>query len=404
MMSEPPPASKRLHPTGVRYRRTAVRRFRGRTPRGSFEPMAPGMFRTARYARAWLTGNDRCVEEEITLDRDGTDIRASFVRPEGRERELPAWVVLHGITRRGTAHAQLARFTRAIVSTGAVAMVPEVPEWRELSLSPRLAIPTVKAGVAGLRDSGWARNAPIGVIGFSFGAPHAVGATAHPELENELAGAVSFGGYCDLGRTVRFLMTGRHEWNGRVYELRPDPYGRWIVAANYLTAVDEYADAQDVAEALRTLAEHAGDVGIPSLDPGLDPKKAELRASVAEERRQLFDLFAPGSAIVPDARKGAEIAEALVAAATRTDPGMEPSGALAAVRHPVHLLHGRRDHLIPFSETLRLRAALDRAPSARVTVTRLFGHSAQDSFPSALRALREVPVFALALRRVLRLV
>ncbi|MGD8280764.1 MAG: hypothetical protein PVJ80_10970 [Gemmatimonadota bacterium] len=366
--------------------------------------MSSGRFRTARYARAWLLGRDPCVEEEVHLDRDGTRVRASLVRPVGRERRLPAWVVLHGITRRGTAHAQLARFTRAIVSTGAVAIVPEVPEWRALSLSPDLAIPTVKAGIAGLRDSGWVRDAPVGVIGFSFGGPHAVAATAHPELAEELAGSVAFGGYYDLQRTVRFLMTGEHEWHDRTYRLTPDPYGRWIVAANYLTSIDEHADAHDVAHALRALAEHAGDTGMPSLDPSLDGKKAELRRTVAEERAFLFDLFAPGAATVPDTRRASEMAEALAAAAIRTEPGMRPDQALADVRHPVHLLHGRRDHLIPFSETLRMRDALRSAPRKHVTITRLFGHSAQDSFPSFLRAVREVPVFAAALRRVLRLV
>lgn len=331
-------------------------------------------------------------------------VPASLVRPVKIDEPLPAWVVLHGITRQGRAHAQLARFTRAIVSTGAVAIVPEVPEWRALSLAPRLAVPSVRAGITGLRESGWAREAPVGVIGFSFGAPHAVAATAHPELRDEVAGSVSFGGYCNLRRTVRFLMTGTHEWHGRQYHLTPDPYGRWIVGANYLTAIEEYAEAHEVAAALTALAIRAGDTGIPSLDPRLDPFKAELRATLPEDRVHLFDLFAPGSAILPDPARAAEVAEALVQAASRAHPEMEPGAELAKVTRPVHLLHGRRDHLIPFSESLRLQNALPSGTQARTTVTRLFGHSAQDSFPSMLRAVREVPVFAVALRRVLRLV
>lgn len=366
--------------------------------------MSPGAFRTARYARAWITGHDPCVQEEVLLDRDGTPVRATLVRPVRLGEPLPAWVVLHGITRQGTAHAQLSRFTRAVVSTGAVAIVPEVPEWRALSLAPGLALPTLKAGITGLRESGWARDAPVGVIGFSFGAPHAVAATAHPDVAREVAGSVSFGGYCDLERTVRFLLTGAHEWSGHRYRLTPDPYGRWIVGANYLTAIPGYEAARPVADALRALAEHAGDTGIPSLDRRMDAKKAELRAALDERQVGVFDLFAPGSATLPDARSGAELAEALVAAAKRHDPEIEPRSALAEVTHPVHLLHGRRDHLIPFSESLRLRRALPGATRARTTVTRLFGHSTQDSFPSMMRALREVPVFALALRRVLRLV
>ena len=199
-------------------------------------------------------------------------------------------------------------------------------------------------------------------------------------------------------------MTGTHEWKGHGYRLTPDPYGRWIVGANYLTSIAEYSDADDVAHALGALAAHAGDSGIPSLDPRLDPYKAELRAALEEEHLPLFDLFAPGSAILPDVRRGSEIAEALVEAARRTDPDMEPHQALGEVERPVHLLHGRRDHLIPFSESLRLRDALPPDTPSEMTITRLFGHSAQDSFPSMLRAAREVPVFFAALRRVLRLV
>jgi pimeloyl-ACP methyl ester carboxylesterase len=391
-----------MMPGGTRW--SKAHRFL-RLPRApSFVDMVSGQFRTARYTRAWLTGRHRCVEEEINLDRDGTAVPASLVHPDGKRRPFPAWVVLHGITRRGREHAQLARFTRAVVSTGAVAIVPEVPEWRTLSLAPRLAAPSIRAGIAGLRESGWARDAPVGVIGFSFGAPHAVSATAHPDLGEELAGAVSFGGYCDLARTVRFLMTGTHEWRDRVYRLIPDPYGRWIIAANYLTAIEAHRGAHDVTGALRALAQKAGDLGVPSLSPQLDPYKAELRAGIAEERVALFDLFAPGSAILPDLERGTLMAQALVEAAMRTEPEMDPRGALAGVRHPVHLLHGRRDHLIPFSESLRLRQALPEETPAQITITRLFGHSAQDSFPSFLKAAREVPVFLSALRKVLRLV
>ncbi len=361
-------------------------------------------FRTARYARAWIVGPTNFAEEELRLDRGGTTIPATLVRPLQTSERLPAWVVLHGITRQGRAHEQLARFTRAIISTGAVAIVPEVPEWREMALAPHLVVPTLKAAIAGLRSSEWAREAPVGVIGFSFSAPHVIAATAHPDLREDIAGSVAFGGYCDLARTIRFLMTGMHEWKGRHQRLIPDAYGRWIVAANYMTAVPEYEDATDVADALRTLARHAGDVSIPALDPRLDPRKAELRASVAEERRPLFDLFAPVSARLPDAERGPEAAEALAAAAHKVDAESEPARALAAVEHPVHVLHGRRDHLIPFSEGLRLQEALPAGTWSRATITRLFGHSKQDSFPSLLRALKELPMFFGALRGLLQLV
>jgi dienelactone hydrolase len=365
--------------------------------------------RTLRYARAWVAGPNELVESDVLLDRDGVRVPASIMRPIGQSTSAPAWVVMHGITRPGRAHAQLVRFTRALASTGMVTIVPDVPEWRALRLVPHLTAPTIEAAIRGLRDAGFARNAPVGVVGFSFGAPHAIASAGLPHLSESIAGVCGFGGYGEIESTFRFMMSGEHEWRGRTHTHRPDPYGRWIVAANYLTAIPEHSGAGDVAEALRTLAARAGDEGAPSWDPVYDRTIIQLRASVAEERRPLFDLFAR-----PSDRGGGhapsdssvdtpfELAEGLAEAALRIDPTIDPAEGLAAVDRPVRLMHGRNDHLIPFTEAYRLRAALART-DVHVKVTRLFGHSAQDPFPIG-SAFREVPAFARALDEILRLV
>jgi pimeloyl-ACP methyl ester carboxylesterase len=171
-----------------------------------------------------------------------------------------------------------------------------------------------------------------------------------------------------------------------------------------VTAVDEWGDSADVASALRSLAGAAGDRALPSDDPRLDPTKDELRTRVADERRPLFDLFAPRSGALPEPRRAAEVAEALAAAARRVDPEGDPGPALAGVRRPVHVLHGRYDRLIPFSEALRLSAALPTRARVRATITRLFGHSGEHTRPSVLRGLTELPRFLAALRGVLRVV
>jgi predicted esterase len=82
----------------------------------------------------------------------------------------------------------------------------------------------------------------------------------------------------------------------------------------------------------------------------------------------------------------------------------EPAAALAGVTLPVHVLHGRHDSLIPFSEGLRLRDALPADTWSRATITRLFGHSGEESLLAALRSVRELPAFLGALRRALRMV
>jgi hypothetical protein len=60
-------------------------------------------------------------------------------------------------------------------------------------------------------------------------------------------------------RYARIWLTGRDDLlqrelvldpGGSAISLRPDPYGRWIVAANYLTYAAGYEGTADVAAAL----------------------------------------------------------------------------------------------------------------------------------------------------------
>lgn len=357
--------------------------------------------RTLRFGRTWFTDVADLVEEELTLARGALEVPATLVRPRRRSGPVPGWIVLHGITRPGRRHRQLRRFARAVASTGAAALVPEVPEWQALDLAPGLTVPTVEAAVAALRGRQDVAPGPFGLAGFSFGAPHAIAAAGAASLRADIGGVVGFGGYCDLERTIRFTLTGRHEWHGGAHHLRPDPYGRWIVAANYLAAIPGHEDATDVAAALRQLAAHAGDVGVPAWDARYDPLKVELRAGVAPQRHALFDLFAPPSDREPDPRDGERMATMLAHAAFVTEPEIDPAPALARVERPVHVLHGRHDHLIPFTESLRIHACLPSTTWSRATVTRLFGHAAQDPFPGVLQGIGEVVRFLRALNGVL---
>ena len=242
------------------------------------------------------------------LDRDGTAVPATLLRPRTSVSPLPGWVVMHGITRAGRAHPQLVRFTRAVASTGAAVIIPEVPEWRQLDLAPHLTTPTIRSAIDSLQTTPGVHEGPFGLVGFSFGAPHTVAAAGDPALRADVATAVGFGGYCDPRRTIHFMMTGQHEHNGDTIYLRPDPYGRWIVAANYLTDSVGYEGAIDVADALRRLATLAGDTGTPAWSPQYDRAKVQMGEGLAPDSRELFDLIAPPSHREPDVEEGAKLA------------------------------------------------------------------------------------------------
>lgn len=357
-----------------------------------------------RFAWGWTTERVRVREIETEVAGGHGTLPATLYLPAARSRDLPGWVVLHGITRPGRAHPSLRRFARALASTPAAVLVPEIPEWRELHLSPERSVPTIRAAVLALDARPETLPGRTALAGFSFGAPQAIIVSTHPSLREHLHGVVGFGGYAELPRVLRFFFTGEHEWKGQSYLTRPDPYGRWLVGGNYLTLIPEHGDAEDVAGALLQLASAAGELQVASWDPSYDPLKEELRRTVAPARRHLFDLYAPPSDREPPG--GPEVdamVEALSRALDRASPLLDPRPYLADVPVPVLLVHGREDHLIPYTETLRLHEAFPPGIDVEAETTALFAHSGESGRGSLGRMGREGVHFLSILRKVLSL-
>jgi len=357
----------------------------------------------ARYSRAWSRGTDavRAVETHYTLD--GVDVPGTLYLPPSTDEPLPAWVVLHGVTVPGRKHATLVRFARAVAAARAIVFTPEIPAWTALRLDPSLAIPCIEAAVLALSQCPGADPSRTGLLGFSFGAPQALVASAQPQLRGRLKTVVGFGGYSDLHRILGFLFTGLHDWEGKQYSARPDPYGRWIVGANFLTSAQGFESAAPLAQTLHALATAAGKRQIASWDPVYDGYKQELRQQLPSELRATYDLFAPPAGVRPDIGRATDLVDRLHEAMVRTAPAIDPGRWTDRVIRPVHLLHGRHDPLIPFTESLRMAARLREHGSTTDvfdTVTPLFAHSSEGGGIGVIERAWEGFVLARALGRV----
>jgi len=368
--------------------------------------MLRGVLRTARYARSWKAGAGAAVEEtDLEIERDGERISATLVLPRQAHGRLPGWIALGGISCMGRHHPQLVRFARALSSSGAAVLVPEIPEWRRLELAPRVVAPTVRACIDFLSRRSDVTPRHYGLIGFSFGAPQVAIAAAREDIGPHVAGVVLFGGYCCMDRTMTCQLTGEHEWDGTAYTLRPDPFGGWVVGANRLTDVPGYEDASDVAGALRRLATAASGQRVSAWDPRHDDLIAELRDSLPAQRRPLFRLFATRSDEPrPEPAEAREIALGLAEACRRAEPLLDTAAHLHGIDRPTRLIHGRGDRLIPFTEGLRLRDALPPAARGKLTVTGMFNHSADSAPAGALQRSIETLRMVGAIRDVINTV
>jgi pimeloyl-ACP methyl ester carboxylesterase len=359
------------------------------------------VLRTTRALGSWITGRSAVEEYETVLPRGDREVPASVTLPSGGGRNLPGWVVLHGVTRPGRFHPTLLRFVRALASSKAAVLVPQIPEWVDLRLEPERTLPSVRAALDGLRSLPNTSDGPYGLIGFSFGAPQVVVAATHQDVSDQLAGVIGFGGYCDIESMIRFQMTGRFTWGDAQHHLRPDPYGRWIMGGNHLTSIPDYENAQDVSDALWRLAVEAGERRILAWDPSYDTLKEQLREQVSRDRRELFDLFAPPSDREPAEAEAERITPLLTRATMEAAPLLDPLPFLNRVEIPVQLIHGRNDRVIPYTETLRMEAALPDKTRVDTTITSLMEHSEQGGRLASLR--KEISESAKLLRTLGRL-
>ncbi len=327
-------------------------------------------------------------EREIAFDVGGDLRSATLYLPRPRAGRQPggrgpAWILLQGVTVPGRHHAGVRRMARALASAGHTALAPEVPPWTSLHVDPAQAETTIRAALRLLPSLQSVDPERIGLMAFSVAGTWALEVAAG-ELGRQLRCAVSLGGYGDFRRTSVAMLIGEHEWQGRSYRYLPDPYGRWIVGADLLPRLQGDAwgappERQQAAQALHRLAWTAGRNGAPAGSPVYDLLIAQLRQTVPAGTLRAWDLLAPPSSTpVPDPDAGRALALALADAALEAFPQLDPAGrleGLAAHRLRLFLIHGRQDTLIPFTETLRLAAAMPRGARPTVTITRLIGHA-----------------------------
>ena len=215
----------------------------------------------------------------------------------------PGLVLVHGLAAAGKDDPRLGEAGRLLARAGWVVAVPTVEGLTMLRLRPEDA-EAVTASVTLLEAAGYRR---VAVLGISLGAGPALLAASDPATAPRLSAVLALGGYASAVELLRYTLTGAYAF-GEVAGRAP--------------AVHEEAIAQ-FARANSELLDDAGRRLVDNRDP-----------AVVDERVR---------ALPP---RTLDLLQAL-----------SPGPAIAGLRAPLFLVHGRQDPAVPFTESLRLDAA-----------------------------------------------
>lgn len=321
------------------------------------------------WSRAWLPGDAAPVTwRDVTIPTRHGDLAGRVYAPDGNAGAAPGFIIFPGIHRGGVDEPRLAGFSRRFASAGAVVVSVPLPDLREFRVTLRTADQIEDATRWAAEQPGIGHEGRVGLGGVSFAGGLALVAAGRPSLAGRLSMVVSFGGYGDLPRALRFLCTGVLPDGTR---RQPHDYGVAVVLLEVAPAMVPADQLEPLRRGVLTFLE--GSLHDLTDKPRATALFADARAQAArlpEPARTLLewvndrDVARLGPAVLPHVER--------LAGADALSPERSPATAA-----PVFLLHGEADTVIPSAETPLVAAYLRRQGNTRVRalLTPLVSHA-----------------------------
>jgi len=295
------------------------------------------------------------IVEEVTFEADGRTVVAHLYRPATNGRR-PGIVLSHGVAARGRRDPRLVNFADALARAGYVALVPEFTNMKEFRVRPS-DIDEILASFEYLWRSPHVRGGRIGLFGFSYAGGLAALCAADPQISDRLRFCFLLGAHCDLTSVVRYATTGMFRVDGEWVYLEPRATGKWAFLRNSIDLIEDEGDRELLALiAQKKFDDEKSDV-------------SELVLGLGDEGRGAYDLMVNADP---------ELTSALISAMSERVRDyfaeLSPNGQLENVRAHMILVHGRDDHLIPYTETLALAEQVPPEASVNLQVIESFVH------------------------------
>lgn len=279
-----------------------------------------------------------------------------YVVPDRHGRRQPAIVVTHGFTNEGAADPRLQALCRRLARAGFVVVAPEFDEMRQyrLGLGDQADLETIVGGLSAHPEIDTSR---VGVMAFSFGAAPALIGLSRPPLRDAVSFAVIFGGYFDLKRTFRYVLTGAYDGFGYAGRAPLPATGddRW----KFLRGNPHMIPPSPTAPLLQAAAERRI----------ADPEAVVDLSACSDAERAAFALIE---------NRDPERFDALYDAAGPTVDEwvqrLSPVHTAGGITAQLILIHSFTDQKTPFIESIAMSRSVPAAPPPSLTLLNAFAH------------------------------
>jgi dienelactone hydrolase len=323
------------------------------------------------------------------------DVAAQFYTPDGGFTRTV--LLIPGIHSMGIEEPRLRSLAHELAATGVNVVTMALPDLQAYRITPRTTDVIEDAVLWATRQHDLAPDGRIGLIGVSFAGGLSIVAASRPSLRHRLAFVLSFGGYADLSRVVRYLATGEEAHVGAMTVPPPHDYGVAVIL--YAIAdrgIVPHAQAQPLRDGIRTFL-------LASQQAMVDRALSERTFQQAREYAKT--LPEPARALMDDvnARAVKTLGPILVPYLHQMEA---ESPALSADRDtgvpdaPIYLLHGEEDNVIPAVESVLLARNLRaRGADVHLLMSNLVTHASVNHAAATTEAIKLIGFWASVLRR-----
>ncbi len=294
----------------------------------------------------------------LTYDFDGRQRAADLYLPANAAPEAGV-VLLPGVSKEGKRDARLVALARAFADAKFATLVPDLPNLRQLKVTPDDAQEIEAAFRYLITRPDLAPHGRAGIAAASYGVGPAVIAALDPRIGDRVRFVVGIGGYYDMQEVVTFNITGwyrdRTQKPALWRHMEQSQYGKWIFMLSNL----DYVPSPHDRELLRQVAEQKLRNPAASVDA--------LAGQLGEQGRVYYDLLTTTNPQDIPSR----LARISPLVRRRIDELNLARRDLSKMSAELILIHGYNDQSIPYTESKELAAA---APKAKLYLVHNLAH------------------------------